>query len=118
MQKTTPKRSARLPFVRLTQEEKEQFENDYLASSFTSKSAYLRYKLLESEDAGISNKELEEVLLLGSFVDEMKVLSKHFVEFFHFRKEENNGQLSKEETQYFTLILKSIQEMTTQFDKR
>lgn len=118
MQKTTQKRSARLPFVRLTPEEKEQIRKDYLASPFTNQSAYMRYKLLDLGDIKTERDKMKIVLLLGSYVDRMKELSRHFVEFYRFRKEENNGKLPEEDAQFFALILKSIQEINAQFDKR
>lgn len=118
MEKTKTKRSTILPIIRLTPAEKEQIKKDYLASPFTTQSAYVRYTLLKSGNAEKGNEEVEGILLLGSFADKMKVLSRHFVEFFRFKKEENNGQLSEEEAQFFKLLLKSIQEINAQFDKK
>jgi len=117
MEKTTTKRNARLPFVRITSAEKEQIKKDYLASPFTSQSAYLRYKLLGLGDAKTAKKEMEVVLLMGIVADEMKGLSEQIIQLVRLRKAETSDQVSPEEAYHLSKMIKSIQEINTQFNK-
>lgn len=97
MEKTTEKRTAILPIIRLTPSEKIAIDDEFKSAPFPNKSAFLRYKLLNKKYSAYKKLEYEAEIAAGKMVTQLNQLGNNINQIAKRLNSQNADNLKKEE---------------------
>jgi len=113
MEKTTEKRTAILPIIRLTPSEKIAIDNEFKGAPFPNKSAFLRYKLLNKKYSEYKKMEYEAEIAAGKMVTQLNQLGNNINQIARRLNSQKEENLKKKEV----VILASTAKLLLQIKK-
>jgi hypothetical protein len=90
-------RTEKLYQVRLTPNEKEELEEEFLTSFFPSRSELFRYKLLNKTYCPVKEKQFEKIVMVGGFSEELNQIGDKINQIAKRMNTYKDGKIMKQE---------------------
>lgn len=119
MQQTKEKRTAVLPVIRVSPNEKEAIKNAFLNSPYANQSAFIRSRLLQDPRLNDAEKRLQEELLFGEIYTAIEKIEGQIQQIVAEKKRTQGDQIDRLVLLPFAKVIqwtKKIKELITQND--